>query len=190
MSKVSGNKYERQPLDHYQTPPAATLALLRAIEIPRSRIWEPCTGGGKMVTALRGAGHDVIASDVHDYGVMRMDFVRDFLSIGHGEVSGYNHIITNPPYGPRNSWVIKFIDKALELRPRGGIVAMLLPVDYDSGITRSRAFMECPYFRMKVTLLGRIQWFDDRDKAADNHAWFVWGDASQRSEIKYEFLEV
>jgi hypothetical protein len=64
-------------LDLYETPDVAVSALLRVEQLP-ARIWEPAAGHGSIVRVLRDAGHNVITSDIHDYG--GLDFVRDFLT--------------------------------------------------------------------------------------------------------------
>jgi hypothetical protein len=65
-------------------------------------------------------------------------------------------------------------EHALELVP---VVAMLLRVDFDSGVTRRHLFEHCPAFALKLVLLDRIVWFESPGKQArpsDNHAWFLW----------------
>jgi hypothetical protein len=66
-------------LDLYETPPAAVEALLRAEQLPRG-LWEPASGRGAIVRVLRGAGHDVVASNIVDNGV-ELDFYADFLTL-------------------------------------------------------------------------------------------------------------
>ena len=63
---------QRHPLaergdDLYETPPVAVEALLRVEHLPR-RIWEPACGPGAIVRVLRAHGHEVLASDLVDYG--------------------------------------------------------------------------------------------------------------------------
>lgn len=53
--------------DLYETPAEAVHALLRVESLPQ-RIWEPACGPGAIVQVLRGAGHDVIATDLNDWG--------------------------------------------------------------------------------------------------------------------------
>ena len=49
--------------DHYPTPPGATRALLLAEPLPKY-LWDPCCGTGTIVTELRAAGHEVVATDL------------------------------------------------------------------------------------------------------------------------------
>ncbi len=87
-------------------------------------------------------------------------------------------IVTNPPYGRGNRLAVKFIEAGLRRMANRGMLAMLLPVDFDSAKTRSHLFRDNPYFTGKVVLTRRIVWFErsDGEKEApkENHAWFIW----------------
>src|SRR6266571_473442 len=82
--------------DLYETPEVAVRALLRVERLP-ARIWEPACGPGAIVRVLRGAGHEVIAGDLVDYGCPMSFHGIDFLM----EVRAPHKveaIVTNPPY--------------------------------------------------------------------------------------------
>ena len=64
--------------DLYETPPVAVAALLRHERLPH-RLWEPACGHGNIVKVLRAAGHEVIGSDLVDYGDPTHFYRRDFL---------------------------------------------------------------------------------------------------------------
>jgi hypothetical protein len=52
----------------YETPRVATEALLEVeVTLPR-RIWEPAAGRGAIAKVLREHGHEVVATDLADYG--------------------------------------------------------------------------------------------------------------------------
>jgi hypothetical protein len=116
-----------------------------------------------MVTAPRKDGFGVIGTDIKDGS--------DFFKCDH--VSLYDGIVTNPPYEYGSAQ--QFIERSLELtKPFGGGVAMLLKVDYDSGITRRHLFADCPAFALKLVLTKRIVWFEPKiASASENHAWFL-----------------
>jgi len=65
--------------DLYETPAVAVEALLREERLPH-RLWEPACGRGAIVRPLRAAGHEVLASDLVDYGDPTHFYERDFLS--------------------------------------------------------------------------------------------------------------
>jgi len=98
---------QRHPLaergnDLYETPAVAVKALLRVEHLPH-RLWGPACGRGVIVRPLRAAGHEVLASDLVDYGnpTHRRDFVMEKLPTGCGAiVSSY----TGPTVIDRISW--------------------------------------------------------------------------------------
>src|SRR5262245_6558725 len=106
---------QRHPLsvrgnDLYETPPVAVAALLRVEKLPL-RIWEPACGHGNIVNVLRTAGHEVIATDLIDYGIPVTPpgyWGRDFL-LETSLPAGTGAIVTNPPF----MIVEKFVAHAL-----------------------------------------------------------------------------
>ena len=82
--------------DLYQTPKVAVEALLRVERLP-PQLWDPCSGPGNIVDVLRAHGHQVIGSDLVDYG--RPDFFsgRDFL-MERKAPDGCEAIVMNPPF--------------------------------------------------------------------------------------------
>jgi hypothetical protein len=78
-------------------------------------------------------------------------------------------IATNPPFRLAE----KFVRKALK---EAGLVAMLLPMQWDAAKTR-RDLFEHPPFKAKYTLTKRIRWENLEQKKngpSTNHAWYVW----------------
>ena len=115
-------RIQRHPLterghDLYETPSVAVQALLRVEELPHL-IWEPAAGRGAIVRVLRTAGHEVVTSDLIDYGVPGQASGRDFL-LEDKPPPGVEMILTNPPFGIANA----FVRHAVTLCPR---VCMLL----------------------------------------------------------------
>jgi hypothetical protein len=84
--------------------------------------------------------------------------------------------VTNPPYG---RILYKFVDHALNLtRPVGGMVAMLVNIQWPSGAANS-ARCRVPAFDMEIKLIGRIAWFAGADgkpakQPQENHCWLIW----------------
>jgi hypothetical protein len=165
--------YARQDRDFYPTPDWPTAALLRTVRLPNGIIWEPCCGDGAMVRVLEDHGHHVVATDLFDrgYGEGGRDFMlEDRLP------DGVTAIVTNPPYG---RGLYRFVDHALELtRPVGGMVAMLLPIQWQTGATNSKRLL-IPAFEASVILTKRIVWFAGADgkpakQPQENHCWLIW----------------
>jgi hypothetical protein len=161
--------------DLYETPVEATLALLRAEKLPR-RIWEPACGRGAIVNVLRAAGHEVVASDLVDYGVpitapgyWRNDFLME-----RQAPEGTEAIVTNPPF----KLVEQFIEHALELCP---LVVMLLRLAFLEGkkqrrcrILDSGALARVHVFRSRLPRMHRDGWSGPRAESSIPFAWFVF----------------
>lgn len=164
MSRVDSN-YERKDRDLYETPEWVTQALIPFLPDGGLKIWEPACGSGNIVRVLADNGYSVHATDAVDG--------EDFFKLENDYDCG--GIVTNPPYSDSARFIRHAIDVMMF---RGGFVAMLLPVDYDSAKSRRSLFAECPIFSTKVTLLKRIVWFERMDgkkaQPSENHAWFIW----------------
>lgn len=176
-TRASG--FDRIPADLYQTPAWVVDALAEHVNLTGLSIWEPACGEGQMVRALEAAGAHVTGTDVVDYpGGPQVD-VFDFLAPPTEELPlfHFDSIISNPPYGPGGRTGVAFIEKGLERLPPGGLMAMLLPVDFDSAKTRAPLFGSCVDFAAKIVLRRRIAWFEPQPGQAGpsaNHAWFIW----------------
>ena len=160
---VRGADYPRRPNDDYPTPPEVLDVLFEHVRF-RGPILDPACGKLKRV---------ILAAERHGYTARGGDIVlghRDFLKTTDGSCD----IVTNPPFGDRRgSLTLAFIEHALVLTaPAQRKVAMLLPVDFDSGKTRLHVF-DHPAFEQKLVLLDRIKWFNGKSGSL-NHAWFVW----------------
>lgn len=173
--------YERQPRDLYETPEWVTRALLRSRLVPFYKLqwWEPACASGKIAKEVNA----VFASDlVTSYGA-----TMDFLSSTEKNIPYVvNAIITNPPF---NKMAEKFIRHGLRFMEHGRIVfmAMLLPIDFDSGKTRRDMFGNCVYFAGKGVLTSRIVFIDKPGASpTTNHAWYTW---SLDKEFEYPIIQ-
>ncbi len=188
-----GTEHPRVARDLYPTPAWCTLALLEYIDVAGKRVWEPATGNGHMAEVLKAAGASVYCSDIHQYDYP-LDQQFDFLS-SHGlrqlsfdwmaANSAVNHdplwfdwCISNPPFGYRCGLITPFIKAGLSRLGPNGALALLLPVDCDSAITRVACFRDCVEFDSKIVLTKRIIWFKrndgKREQPKENHAWYIW----------------
>lgn len=178
MSQRSSG-FKRVPADLYQTPAWVIDALEEHICLDGT-VWEPACGEGKMVRAIEAYGAEVIATDKNNHGFAGMLKAFDFLGryLTKNEF-GFDAIITNPPYGPQGKTAEAFIKRGLELLEFGDLLALLLPVDFDSAKTRAKYFADCPDFAAKIVLRRRIKWFEQpagekSSTPSANHAWFLW----------------
>jgi hypothetical protein len=155
-----GADYPRKPNDFYATPPEATQALLDHVSF-QHRVCDPACGDGAILNVLIANGYHAVGDDITNQYNFLTDRFRWFNC----------NIVTNPPFGIGGRDALLFIRRALQVCNLR--IAMLLPVDYDSGKTRRAVFADCPHFAIKLTLLNRIRWFNGVSGSL-NHAWFIW----------------
>jgi hypothetical protein len=165
---------QRHPLaargdDLYETPPVAVEALLRVEKIPH-RVWEPACGPGNIVKALRTAGHDVLATDLVDYGDPTASYRRDFLM--EPLPPGREAIITNPPF----KLVEEFVAHAIEICP---LVIMLLRWAFYESDRRSDILEGCGLarihcFRKRLPMMHRAGWEGRKANSGMAFAWYTW----------------
>jgi hypothetical protein len=156
--------------DLYSTPPGATRALLEAEQLPRL-IWEPAAGLGAIVDVLRAAGHEVIASDLINYGVPGQVARRDFL-LERQAPAGCEAVCTNPPF----KLCTEFVEHALDLVPR---VYMFLRLAFLESRRRSAILdgghlARVHVFANRVQGMHRHDWPGPKTTSAIPFAWFVW----------------
>jgi hypothetical protein len=166
--QVQRHPLAERGLDLYETPDVAVEALLRVEKIPH-RVWEPAAGRGAIVRVLRDRGHDVIASDVFDYG--GLDFVADFLA-QERMPDGCEAIVTNPPFQIAN----EFVAHALDLCPH---VVMLLRLAFLESerrceILEGRGLARVHLFRKRLPMMHRDGWQGRKANSGMAFGWFVW----------------
>jgi hypothetical protein len=170
--------YARVERDLYPTPHWVIAALGEHIDLHALTVWEPACGDGRMAEALRQRCVCVFASDIVDYGG-RQDEVLDFLSAQAPKLERSPDLIcTNPPFGQGGRLATAFIEAGLRRIGVCGILALLLPCDFDSAKTRACYFGDCPHFVGKIVLRQRVVWFQRsdgiREAPKENSAWFLW----------------
>jgi hypothetical protein len=168
--QVQRHRYADRGLDLYETPPVAVRALLRVERIPR-RIWEPAAGRGAIVNVLRAAGHEVIASDIADYGDPTHFASRDFLAEAKAP-AGCEAILTNPPF----QIVERFTAHALDLCPRVILLLRLafLESERRRGILEGRGLARVHVFRKRLPMMHRDGWDGRKANSGMAFGWFIW----------------
>lgn len=153
-------QYVATGIDACQTPPRALAPLLPFI--PRQwTIWEPASGEGLLVDALRTAGLMVIESDI----ITGQDFFE------YQPDQAWDCLITNPPYSRKYPWLAR----CYEL---GKPFALLLPVE-----TLGAKTAQCLFSQHGIAVLlihGRVNFKMPRvgfegSNAQFPVAWFTWG---------------
>ena len=160
---------ERQIEDYYATEPKAT-ELLMKMESFKGPVWEPACGQGHMSKVLASNGLTVVSSDLIDRGFGQSGY--DFLSIDNTEWNG--DIITNPPY----KYAQEFIEKSLQIIPKGHKVAMFLKLTFMESKGRKHLFTHFPPKVIHVScerlLCSKNGEFNASEGKAVAYAWYVW----------------
>jgi len=167
--QVQRHPLAERGLDLYETPAVAVEAVLRAEPVPLG-VWEPCAGRGAIVRVLRARGHDVVASDIPDYG-FQLDFVDDFLARTRMP-DGCDCILTNPPF----QIATKFAAHALELAPRVIMLLRLafLETERRRHILEGRGLARVHVFRKRLPMLHRDGWAGRKANSGMAFAWMAW----------------
>ena len=166
---------EYDGLDYYATDPRAVQSLLKMLEecgiVLTETVMEPAIGGGHIADVLLKNGHNILGIDVVDRGYQGTN-VRDFLA--DNQLSAVD-IITNPPYGSAEQFVLH----ALDIIKQGRYVIMLLRIQFLEGINRYKQLYskelnpQYVYVFSKRTVCSKNgQNFSGH--GASCYAWFVW----------------
>lgn len=168
LGASSHSDNERQREDYYATEPKAVEELLK-IETFCDSILEPACGEGHISEVLKRNGYHVVSRDLVDRGY---GDVADFLSIDNTLWDG--DVITNPPY----RYAQEFVEKALQIVPKGRKIAMFLRLQFLEGKKRKELFMRTlpktvwvSSSRLKCVINGD---FAKTGSSAAAYAWFVW----------------
>lgn len=153
MSRAGSDK-DRVALDAYFTPLADAITCVGVLSIPSGvTVWEPHAGNGSFVTALKKAGHFVVASDIDpdalalrgltlengaiidaEYPADRV-FCADALDITPALPEGLDFrpewVVGNPPYGILENCVKAALSRALDG------VAFLIRLNFFGGQERA-----------------------------------------------------
>jgi hypothetical protein len=173
-----GAEYKRVERDLYPTiDPRPIAALSEHFDFAGRTIWECAAGDGDLATAMTRLGARVFCTDIEQRG-FRLDQVYDFVN-GEPAPTCICDIVTNPPTGKQGKLGEAFIAAGLRhIGPRG-LLALLLPSDFDCAIRRQQYFAACESFAAKLIILnGRLIWFRRNDGIKEaprgNYAWFLW----------------
>ena len=162
----------REEHDYYATEPKATELLLE-LETFNDDILEPACGEGHMSEVLICNGYNTTSYDLIDrgYGDGVMNFLSDDIQSWHGD------IITNPPY----KFAKQFIEKSLDIIPKGNKVAMFLKIQFMESKGRKELFINNPpkviYVSSSRLLCAKNADFDGMISGGGSavaYAWYIW----------------
>lgn len=156
--------------DLYETPDVAIAALCRMKDLP-SRVWEPACGPGQIVRFLRAEGHDVVATDLVDYGCEDSTARRDFL-MERSAPDGVQAIVTNPPFKLAEQFAVQAKRFAPETH-------MLLRLAFLEGLRWKRGLAD--ELESVLIFAPRLPFMHRHDYDGPRHsnsgmpfAWFSW----------------
>jgi hypothetical protein len=176
--KVTGvgmHSYADRKDDLYETSDEAVHAFL-GVESIQGPVWECAAGRGAIVRVLREAGHEVIGTDLIDYGSPDSRGGVDFLK-QQSAPDGVRTIVTNPPYQRAG----EFVRHALGLVPH---VAMLVRLAFLESQRRSDILDDGRLARVypfanRLPMMHRDGWEGPKASNSMAFAWMVW-DANHR----------
>lgn len=177
----------RIPNEFYPTPPEAVRALL-SVERFDGSIWEPACGDGGIAKVLAETGHEVVSTDLMDYGYGEagVDFLEQYRPRAR-------HIVTNPPYG--FGLADAFAVKSLWLtRQTGGKVAFLLNLQSLCHVKRTRWWRANRPARIWM-IDNIVCWPDARHGygqapryfSKHRYCWVIW-DANHKGATEIDWL--
>jgi hypothetical protein len=168
--QVQRHPYKDRGVDLYETPLVAIEALLRVERIPH-RMWDPCCGPGNIVNTLRAAGHEVIGSDLVDYGDPTHFYRRDFL-MEHKAPDSCEGVVMNPPF----KLAEEFIAHALDLSPL--VIALLrlafMESERRTRILEGRGLARIHQFRKRLPMMHRAGWEGRKANSGMAFCWMIW----------------
>lgn len=159
---------QRREFDYYPTPVEVIEALLDREDF-RGEVWEPACGDQRIVRALEKRGITATGTDIQNGD--------DFFKTRRTPEC----IITNPPYSHATEFVIRSMELAKSK------VAMLLPLEFLSGVERFERVWDSQHFCLKSLYIfsRRIKFIDGSPPSS--HGWFVW-ERGYSGAVKFEHL--
>lgn len=163
-------KNAHNTLDFYPTPPHAIQSLLDRERFTGS-IFEPASGDGAIVKALRKAGYRVKGSDI----ASGKDFLKTKTVV--------ENVITNPPHS--EGMPEKFCRHAISVARRK--VAMLVPLWFLVTVQRHDLFTQYPLKAVYVFSRNPTFGDDHGHHAPFGSCWMVW-DKTYRGKPRIEWI--
>jgi hypothetical protein len=164
---ATGGNGKRRAEDFYETPEAATEALVREYgHLFHPVVWEPAVGAGKLARVLEAYGFDVFGTDLVDRGVGFGG--QDFLTAEGPFFDLARHtIITNPPFALAD----QFIRKAMSFKPI--FFALLLKQTFWNAGGRADLWREFPPKDFRP--IGWRLDFTGGGAPTMDCGWCIWG---------------
>ena len=179
--KLNAHLWERHPDDWYVEPEGVSARLFDMEDFGDDPlILDPACGSGRIVRAAHEAGYAAVGADKVSRTI-DCSHVCDFLT---EKFAGFDWVVSNPPFSLcamryRNDPPPPFVVKALSVARVG--VAMLLPLPWLAGATRSRWLASSGLARVLVCVPRPsmppgpvIEAGEDPGGGEEDFAWFIF----------------
>lgn len=191
---AAATRYAPIERDCYFTPVEGIRPLLARLPVGLMAghlVRECAAGDGFLAAHLEESGLTVVASDIAPPRATFRDVeTADFLSSSFMTSGPALSFITNPPYGVQHRLAVAFLHHAMAYaEATGGLVAFLLPFEFDAAASRDALAGGHKAFAAKITIGARLRWRNiDQSGGVPprfHHAWYVWAfDAELRAAIR------
>jgi hypothetical protein len=193
LTMATGNRVhnpDTRANDSYNTPAVAVRALLAVEDVPRT-VWEPCAGGGYIVSALQDGGRRVVATDLTKRKrsfdcVGGVDFLKQTtMPCLDDDAYPAQAIFTNPPFKIAE----EFVAHALDIAPK---VYVLLRVGFLAGLRwKKRGFAKhcrrVHVFSPRLPMMHRKNHKGAKNEnSAMDFAWYVFDVRGARQQIMFD----
>jgi hypothetical protein len=184
---VNRNDPNRNANDLYRTPPLATYLLCKYSN-PPTNIVEPCAGYGNISAELIRNGHQVLSYDLNQYPQALVPITTGVNALDLPKVSGYNGLITNPPY--KSDFPRLLAEKSIA---EYDYTAMLLRLTFLEGVKRKSLFDQHPPTQM-IIFSDRIRFDSAEIEPVEKneqiggmicYAWFIWNRHDNATGVKW-----
>lgn len=155
-------------VDAYFTCPEAIRSLMAIEQLPVN-ILEPACGDGAIAKPLLDAGHNVVTTDIIDYGFPRTEIANYLTAPPCFEANG---VVTNPPF----KLGIEFARKAVQ---EFDYVALLLRFNWLETPARKAFFAQSGLSRVwlssrRLPAMHRHGYVGKKTSSNTAYAWYVW----------------
>jgi len=188
VDKSDENRHEG---DLYETPPLATY-LLHKYGNPPSNIVEPCAGRGNISVELERLGYNVISYDLNDHKSKVTKVFTGFDVLDLPKQSGYDGLVTNPPY---------FKDLPRKIAEKGvaeyDYTALFVRLTFLEGIKRKKLFTTNPptsiiflsdRVRFRPNLEGEAIEKEDQIGGMIAYMWIIWDKKAKYDNTKLQWV--
>lgn len=171
---LHGDGKKRPASDFYVSPRIATVRLLETEHFD-GLIWEPCCGNGAISKVLVEYGHDVLSSDLHNwgYGIDGVDFLAtQYPRQVQRRLGQVRAVVTNPPFG----LATQIVERALDHASRAMFLNRLVWLEGKKRWDKLAPWLQKVHvFKTRIPRTHRFDYTGRKGTSLIAFAWFVFG---------------